>query len=251
MREKQRRLGTGLMSRSASAREMMVCIWPRKKRTRFGFTAPSASSTSASADLSCTRRMTHGKCLVREQGLCMLGALQGNEETLTCVLLILLLGNHREYVQLLSALHIRSSQRFLPRLSRMGRDEKSSSQSSDVGVLVDGASAAVSGAGPAGLADVPASASTVSALHNTCSCLLLLGRKLVARRFLPRNLLHGSKTGQALLCFRQCRSTPDPCAGAVLALGCIAATLWLMYNYFNFNLVIVLTEQLAAIITRR
>ena len=49
------------------------------------------------------------------------------------MLLILLLGNHLEYIQLLSGEQISSSQRFLPRLSSIGLDEKSSSQVSDVG----------------------------------------------------------------------------------------------------------------------
>jgi hypothetical protein len=40
MMVKQRLLGTGLMSSSVKARVMMVCIWPRKKRTFSGFTHP-------------------------------------------------------------------------------------------------------------------------------------------------------------------------------------------------------------------
>jgi hypothetical protein len=52
---KQRLLGTGLMSRSASARDMMVCIWPLKNLTVCGFTAPSASMISWRAALSCRR----------------------------------------------------------------------------------------------------------------------------------------------------------------------------------------------------
>ena len=86
------------------------------------------------------------------------------------MLLILLLGNHREYTQLLSGLHMRSSQRFLPRLSRIGRDEKSSSQSSDLGTEVEGGLAG--GAMLVGESAVralgAASASAVSALQHTC-----------------------------------------------------------------------------------
>lgn len=41
--------------RSASAREMMVCIWPRKKRALVGLTAPGCASTASSASLSCGR----------------------------------------------------------------------------------------------------------------------------------------------------------------------------------------------------
>jgi len=53
MSVKQRRLGTGFMPRSVTARVMIVCIWPRKKRTRSGFTAPGWSKISASAAFSC------------------------------------------------------------------------------------------------------------------------------------------------------------------------------------------------------
>ena len=53
MSVKQRRLGTGFMPRSVTARVMIVCIWPRKKRTRSGFTAPGWSRISASAAFSC------------------------------------------------------------------------------------------------------------------------------------------------------------------------------------------------------
>ncbi len=56
MSVKQRRLGTGFMPRSVTARVMIVCIWPRKKRTRSGFTAPGWSKISASAAFSCERR---------------------------------------------------------------------------------------------------------------------------------------------------------------------------------------------------
>ena len=52
----------------------------------------------------------------------------------TCVLLILLFGKYRVYVQLRLGSHMMSSQRFLPRASRMGRDEKSSSHTFAPGV---------------------------------------------------------------------------------------------------------------------
>lgn len=58
MREKQRLLGTGLMSRSARAREMMVCIWPLKNLTVCGFFAPSTSIISSKAALSYAQRRT-------------------------------------------------------------------------------------------------------------------------------------------------------------------------------------------------
>ena len=54
MREKQRLLGIGLMSRSVRALLMMVCIWARKKRTLLGFTAPSWFKISASAIRNCS-----------------------------------------------------------------------------------------------------------------------------------------------------------------------------------------------------
>jgi hypothetical protein len=53
MMEKQRRLGSGLMPTSFSALLMMVCIWPRKKRARWGATAPGCPSTASSALRSC------------------------------------------------------------------------------------------------------------------------------------------------------------------------------------------------------
>jgi hypothetical protein len=53
MTEKQRRLGSGLMPSSVSAREMMVDIWPRKNRTLVGATAPGRDSTASSALRSC------------------------------------------------------------------------------------------------------------------------------------------------------------------------------------------------------
>ena len=52
MRVKQRRLGVGLISRSIKARVMMVCICPRKKRTRSGLRAPGCCKISVSAALS-------------------------------------------------------------------------------------------------------------------------------------------------------------------------------------------------------
>ena len=55
MRVKQRRLGTALISNSVKARVMIVCICPRKKRTRSGLTAPGCSSISAKASRSCTQ----------------------------------------------------------------------------------------------------------------------------------------------------------------------------------------------------
>ena len=97
---------------------------------------------------------------------------------------------------------MRSSQRFLPRLSRIGRDEKSSSQSSTVGTEVEGVLLA-GGAVLVGVSAVralgAASASAVSALQHTCrplpsaccnlpTCLRLL------------DLLWGASVGQALLC---------------------------------------------------
>ena len=85
---------------------------------------------------------------------------------LTCVLLILLFGNHFEYTQLLSGEHIKSSQRFLPRLSRIGLEEKSSSHVSDVGTCVVEASEPSSKiAAVSELVDGPTSASATSALH--------------------------------------------------------------------------------------
>lgn len=53
MSAKQRREGTGAMPMSESAREMMVCICPRKKRAEEGLRAPGCASTASSAALSC------------------------------------------------------------------------------------------------------------------------------------------------------------------------------------------------------
>ena len=83
------------------------------------------------------------------------------------MLLILLFGNHLEYIQLLSGEHISSSQRFLPRLSSIGLDEKSSSQVSDVGndAVEFSFSKSISEIA-SGTVEGPTSASAISALHN-------------------------------------------------------------------------------------
>ena len=53
IRLKHLRLGTGLISSSLSALEMMVCIWFLKNITLSGLTAPGCAKTSESAALSC------------------------------------------------------------------------------------------------------------------------------------------------------------------------------------------------------
>lgn len=83
-----------------------------------------------------------------------------------CVLLIMLFGNHLEYTQLLSGEHMSSSQRFFPRLSRIGLDEKSISQVSDVGAAALDASVSKSIVDAVFvLVDGPTSAAATSALH--------------------------------------------------------------------------------------
>lgn len=83
------------------------------------------------------------------------------------MLLILLFGNHLEYIQLLSGEQISSSQRFLPRLSSIGLDEKSSSQVSDDGndAVEFSVSKSISEIA-SGTVEGPTSASAISALHN-------------------------------------------------------------------------------------
>lgn len=61
---KQRLLGSGLMPSSLSALLMMVVIWPRKKRTLVGSTAPSWLNTASSALRSCGRGEGVSVCTV-------------------------------------------------------------------------------------------------------------------------------------------------------------------------------------------
>lgn len=53
MRVKHRRLGTGAMSKSFKDLEMIVCIWPLKKRHLEGACAPGCSSNSVKAAFNC------------------------------------------------------------------------------------------------------------------------------------------------------------------------------------------------------
>ena len=57
MMVKHLRLGTGLMAMSVRALEMMVCIWPRKKRALSGFTAPGWASSFSMALFNCEEGM--------------------------------------------------------------------------------------------------------------------------------------------------------------------------------------------------
>ncbi len=85
------------------------------------------------------------------------------------MLLILLFGNHFEYTQLLSGEVMSSSQRFLPRLSRIGLEEKSISHVSDLGTSAVEASVSKSTTAVVSeLVDGPTSASATSALHLSC-----------------------------------------------------------------------------------
>ena len=59
--------------------------------------------------------------------------MKSRKKVRTCVLLILLFGKNLENLQMLSGEQIRSSHFFLPLSSKMGREEKSSSQVSEVG----------------------------------------------------------------------------------------------------------------------
>ena len=130
-----------------------------------------------------------------------------------CVLLILLFGNHLEYIQLLSGEHMSSSQRFFPRLSRIGLDEKSISQVSDVGA--DALDASVSKSiveTVSELVDGPTSAAATSALqmsfgHRGCPvglvrpnapCRQWWGTLITQRQMLLRSR-------RRLNCIRQCR----------------------------------------------
>lgn len=71
-----------------------------------------------------------------------------------------------EYTQLLSGEHMSNSQRFLPRLSRIGLEEKSSSHVSDVGTAaVEASDSKSTTAADPELVDGPTSASAISALH--------------------------------------------------------------------------------------
>eukprot|EP00882_Tetradesmus_deserticola_P034632 GHRQ01039815.1.p1 GENE.GHRQ01039815.1~~GHRQ01039815.1.p1 ORF type:complete len:111 (+),score=28.80 GHRQ01039815.1:190-522(+) len=69
---KQRLLGSGFIPSSLSALLMMVVIWPRKKRTLPGSTAPSRLNTDSSALRSCmcvhagdVRQITTTEAVVR------------------------------------------------------------------------------------------------------------------------------------------------------------------------------------------
>jgi hypothetical protein len=140
----------------------------------------------------------------------------------TCALLILLLGNQREYTQRRPGLQMSSSQRFLPRLSRMGREEKSSSQSSEVGSDVDGSSAAGDGLAEASAVLALASASTVSALQLTLRCLLCTCCGDLCRHLLPHTLVIGAAAHALLWAICWVHALPSgadrsPAAGGMIA----------------------------------
>jgi hypothetical protein len=115
-----------LIPASVSALVMIVLICPRKKRARSGRTAPGRASSASTA-----RRSS--------------------------ALLMRLLGRYCEYSKVRSGSVMRSSQTFLPRSSSRGREQKSSSQTGEVGTA-----ASEDGEGGASAAGADAAAASVS-----------------------------------------------------------------------------------------
>ena len=96
------------------------------------------------------------------------------------MLLILLFGNHLEYTQLLSGEQMSNSQRFFPRLSSIGLEEKSSSHVSDVGTCaVEASESKSTTAAVSELVEGSTLASATSALHFSC---IPEGRPVVLER---------------------------------------------------------------------